>query len=92
MSNRSNDPKAVLCFRCHGKGTEPTALDLFDQLAGTLKSLMWPDERIVKLKEELKTDDVLAGMPRWGVLNYARPTARYEHLSAGSRVGIRAQG
>jgi hypothetical protein len=56
----------VPCFHCRGRGTEPTALDLFDGLAATLRCLMWTEDRIEELRKELRPDEVLAGMPRWG--------------------------
>jgi hypothetical protein len=56
----------VPCFHCRGRGTEPTALEVFDGLAATLRCLMWPDDRIAELRTELHDDEALAGMPRWG--------------------------
>ena len=56
----------VPCFHCRGRGTEPTALELFDGLAATLRCLVWQDDRIAELRRELRDDEVLAGMPRWG--------------------------
>jgi hypothetical protein len=57
---------SVPCFHCRGRGTEPTALELFDGLSWTLRALTWPDDRIAELRAELREDEVLSGMPRWG--------------------------
>jgi hypothetical protein len=63
----------VPCFRCAGKGAEPTALEIFDELEYTLRALNWPDERISRLKNEVCVNEVLAGMPRWGGIELRSP-------------------
>jgi len=56
----------VPCAHCRGRGTEPTALEVFDGLAMTLRALMWPESRIAAIRKELQVDESLASMPRWG--------------------------
>jgi hypothetical protein len=62
----------VRCHHCHGTGKEPTALEIFDELAFTLRALMWPDERIEELKDEICADEVLI-MIRWGGVELKSP-------------------
>jgi hypothetical protein len=54
----------VPCRHCKGAGLEPTALMLFEQLKDALLCLMWDPLRVERLRTELKSDEVLAGMPR----------------------------
>lgn len=69
--------KGVPCSRCCGRGTEPTALEVWDSLTWWgLRALTWPEERIAELKAELKEDEVLAGMPRWGGIEVRDPSGR----------------
>jgi hypothetical protein len=63
----------IPCSHCHGRGTELTALELWDGLSSTLRALMWPDDRIAELKGELRLDEILAGMPRWGGIELKSP-------------------
>jgi len=63
----------VPCHYCRGTGREPTALELWDGLSSTLRALTWEDERIETLKADLRTDEVLAGMPRWGGVELQSP-------------------
>lgn len=71
----------VPCDRCHGTGREPTVLELWGEgLESVLRSLAWPDERIARVREELRPDEVLAGPVRWGGITLKSPDGRIREL------------
>lgn len=78
----------VVCHHCRGTGREPTALELFDQLASTLRALMWPDERIEELKDELRADEVLI-MIRWGGVDLRSPDETVRTLDRFKRSQVK---
>jgi hypothetical protein len=81
----------VPCHHCRGTGREPTALEMFDELTSTLRALMFPDERIEELKDELRADEVLI-MIRWGGVDLRSPDGtvrtldRFKRSAAGRRA------
>jgi hypothetical protein len=78
----------VPCHHCRGTGREPTALEMFDELASTLRALMWPDERIEELKDEIRADEVLI-MIRWGGVELKSPAGAIRTLDRFKRSQVK---
>jgi hypothetical protein len=78
----------VQCHHCRGTGREPTALEIFDELASTLRALMWPDERIGELRDELRDDEVLI-MIRWGGVDLRSPEGTIRTLDRFKRSQVK---
>jgi hypothetical protein len=81
----------VPCHHCRGTGQEPTALEMFDELASTLRALMWPDERIEELKDEIRADEVLI-MIRWGGVDLRSPEGTVRTLDRFKRSQLKGFG
>lgn len=77
----------VPCHHCRGTGREPTALEMFDELTATLRALMWPDERIGELKNEICADEVLI-MIRWGGVELKSPEGAIRTLDRFKRIQV----
>jgi hypothetical protein len=74
-------PSGLPCRHCRGTGRTPTALELFDDLAQTLRCLMWDEGRIVRLRDELHVDETLNGMGvRQGGVDLIDPQGRTRTL------------
>lgn len=66
VAGQEHMQRGIPCRHCNGTGFEPTALMLFEQLRYTLLALMWDVARVERLRTELKSNEVLANMPRQG--------------------------
>jgi len=65
----------VRCMHCRGTGRQPTALEILDTpngLGWSLRALLWSEERINLLRDELLPDEI-ATAARWGGLDLRRP-------------------
>jgi hypothetical protein len=58
-----NKQRRIPCRHCDGRGTEPTVLEYWSTVAGNLRSIRWPDERIAEIKGQIQDDEVLAVWP-----------------------------
>jgi hypothetical protein len=61
----------VSCRRCCGSGREPSAREMLDAPGGlgwTLRALMWPEDQISLLRDELRPDECVIAA-RWGGLD-----------------------
>lgn len=68
----SADASGVTCKKCRGSGREPTALMQWEQIEYLLRGLMWPDVRILLVRDEIRRDEVLASI-RGGGLDLLSP-------------------
>ena len=72
VSSAQTEPApGVPCMRCRGAGREPSARDLLDAPGGlgwTLRALMWPEDTISLLRDELRPDECVVAA-RWGGLD-----------------------
>lgn len=74
-STQTESAPGVPCMRCRGAGREPSARELLDTPGGlgwTLRALMWPEDRISFLRDELRPEECVVAV-RWGGVDLIDP-------------------
>lgn len=68
-----NEKSVVVCYHCRGTGREPTVLEIFDGLTLALRNLGWTHAQIERLKNEVKPEEALGGVPQCNGLDLLAP-------------------